>query len=450
MRALFDRLAAAIDAHVRPGEVLAATLEAESSDFVRLNGARIRQAGRVERAVARLRLVRDGRQSFHRLTLPGLDAAADAVSRAVGEAAVGLRAAIADSAVDPLLDLNGAAAVDDDTGPDAPFDRAAFVDAVASAAGDADLVGFCAAGPVARGFCSSIGSRLWYARTSVSVDWSVHLPHDAAADGARKAVKAGWSGQRLDVDALSAAIRRSRADAAVLARPVHRLGPGEYRALLAPRAVGELLEMLCWGGFSARAHRAGQSPLARLQRGDAAFSPLLTVAEDLDAGFAPGFQADGYPRPRRVPLIDRGRFADWLVSPRTGREYGLASNAAAEHEAPESMRVAPGALSEADALARLGTGLSISNLWYLNFSDRPACRVTGMTRFACLWVEGGEAVAPVEAMRFDDSLYRVLGERLEALGDAPVAIPSTDTYDSRSTGGIETPSALVSALRLTL
>jgi predicted Zn-dependent protease len=151
-----------------------------------------------------------------------------------------------------------------------------------------------------------------------------------------------------------------------------------------------------------------------------------------------------------VPLIDRGRFADWLVSPRTGREYGLASNAAAEHEAPESMCVEPGALSDADALARLGTGLAISNLWYLNFSDRPACRVTGMTRFACLWVEGGEAVAPVEAMRFDDSLYRVLGERLEALGDVPVALPSTDTYESRSTGGIETPSALVAALRFTL
>jgi predicted Zn-dependent protease len=213
VRLLFDRLAAAIDAHARPGEVLAATLEGESSDFVRLNGARLRQAGRVERAVARLRLVRDGRQSFHRLTLPGLDAAADAVSRAVGEAVLGLRAAIADGAVDPLLDLNGVAVVDDDTGPDTPFDRAAFVDAVAAAAGDADLVGFCAAGPVARGFCSSIGSRLWHARTSVSFDWSIHLPHDASAEGARKAVKAGWSGPGLDVEARSGAIARSRAEA---------------------------------------------------------------------------------------------------------------------------------------------------------------------------------------------------------------------------------------------
>ena len=38
----------------------------------------------------------------------------------------------------------------------------------------------------------------------------------------------------------------------------------------------------------------------------------------------------------------------------------------------------------------LGTGLWVSNLWYLNYSDRRACRMTGMPRFACLWVENGD------------------------------------------------------------
>ena len=44
------------------------------------------------------------------------------------------------------------------------------------------------------------------------------------------------------------------------------------------------------------------------------------------------------------------------------------------------------------------------------------CRLTGMTRFATFWVEHGQIVAPVEAMRFDDSLYRLLGSELERLG----------------------------------
>ena len=338
----------------------------------------------------------------------------------------------------------------DDRGPDAPFDRGAFVDTVAAAAGDADLVGFCAAGPIGRGFCSSAGSRQWYQRTSVVFDWSIHLPVDDAAGGARKAVKAGWAAPRLDAGALAAAIARSRADAVVMARPVRRLAPGEQRVLLAPRAFADLLETLSWGGFSARAHRAGQSPLARLQRGEARLSPLLSMAEDLDAGFAPGFQSDGYPRPRRVPLVEQGRFAQWLASPRTAREYGLPSNAAASHESPESLRVAPGTLTDSDALARLGSGMSVANLWYLNFSDRPAGRITGMTRFACLWVEDGEPVAPIEAMRFDDSVYRMLGDTLEALGDTAQVMPATDTYSSRATGGIEAPSALLGAVRFAL
>jgi predicted Zn-dependent protease len=43
-------------------------------------------------------------------------------------------------------------------------------------------------------------------------------------------------------------------------------------------------------------------------------------------------------------------------------------------------------------LKTLGTGVYISDLHYLNYSDRQACRMTGMTRFACLWVEDGELV----------------------------------------------------------
>lgn len=450
MRALFDRLADAIGRSARGGEVLAATLEAEGSEFIRVNHGRLRQAGRVERAVARLRLVDGDRQAFHAVTLPGLDAGADRVGAAVAAAVAALRAAVADSVPDPLLDLNREPVRSDDATPDRPFDRAAFVDCVASAAGDADLVGFCAAGPVARGFCSSTGGRQWYQRTRVAFDWSIHLPVDPSAGGERRAVKASWSGESLDVVSLARAIASSRSEAALMARPVRRLATGEYRVLFAPRAFADLLEVLNWGGYSARAHRSGQSPLARLAEGKATLSPMLTLAEDLEAGFAPGFQGDGYPRPRRVPLVEQGRFAGLLVSPRSAREYGLRSNAAAAHESPESLRVAPGDLQPDAALARLGTGIAVSNLWYLNFSDRPACRVTGMTRFACVWVEDGTPVAPIEAMRFDDSVYRMLGDRLEALGATPVAMPADDTYEARATGGIEAPSALVSAVRFAL
>ena len=478
MRKLFDTLAEALTAHTRPGEFACASLESESSDFVRLNGARIRQAGRVDRAVARLRLVEGDRQAIHHLTLPGLQADADSMRALLADAMDALRASLRDSAPDPLLDVNRAPVTlsdsdgdsDSEEGasirvsasalasgavasgavrPGAAFDRALFLDTVASAAGDADLVGFCAAGPMARGFCSSTGARLWYRRHSVSFDWSVHLPSDAGS-GERKAVKSGWSGERFDPQAVRAAIAQTRRDAQVMARPVRRLAPGDYRALLSPRAVADLLSMLGWGGFSARAHHGGQSPLARLRSGEARFSALLNLAEDLGAGFAPRFQTDGYARPERVPLIEQGRFADWLVSPTTAREYGLTSNAAGAYESPDALVMSPGNLSDTQALQALGTGISLANLGYRNFSDRQACRLTGMTRFACLWVEDGEPVGPIEAMRFDDSLFEMLGDRLEALGDTVARMPATDTYDGRATGGVAAPGALVSAVRFAL
>ena len=453
MRARFEELAQAIESGCAQGEFACATLEAERSEFVRINGARLRQAGRVERAVARIRLVQDDRQAIHQLTLPGLEPGVGDLTSAVHESLASLRQVLADSAPDPLLDVNREPVQSDDRdtpdGADA-FDRAAFMKTVADAAGPADLVGFCAAGPLARGFCSSSGSRQWYQRERVSFDWSIHLPGDAAGGGDRKAVKASWSGPSFNAAAVSQAIADSRRDAQVMTRPVMRLAPGDYRALLSPRAFADLLEMLSWGGFSARAHHAGQSPLNWLRSGKSTLSPMLSMAEDLDAGLAPGFQADGYPRARRTALIDGGRFADWLVSPRTAREYHLAGNAAGDGEMPETLRVQPGSMKASDALAALGTGLSISNFWYLNFSDRPSARVTGMTRFACLWVDKGEPVAPVEAMRFDDSLYRLLGDQLLALGDTAVLMPAGDTYDARATGGIEVPGALLGAVRFAL
>ncbi len=101
-------------------------------------------------------------------------------------------------------------------------------------------------------------------------------------------------------------------------------------------------------------------------------------------------------------------------------------------------------------LRELGTGLCINNLWYLNFSDRMNCRLTGMTRFATFWVENGEAVAPTNVMRFDDSVYRMLGDGLTGLTATREFIPDSSTYEKRSTASMRLPGAFVDGFRLTL
>ena len=73
-----------------------------------------------------------------------------------------------------------------------------------------------------------------------------------------------------------------------------------------------------------------------------------------------------------------------------------------------------------------------------------------MTRFATFWVEGGEVVAPVDVLRFDDTLYRMLGTNLEALTAETEFILDAGTYRSRQLASVRLPGALVSEMTFTL
>jgi predicted Zn-dependent protease len=92
----------------------------------------------------------------------------------------------------------------------------------------------------------------------------------------------------------------------------------------------------------------------------------------------------------------------------------------------------------------------VSNLWYLNYSDRNNGRLTGLTRFASMWVENGEIVAPLNVMRFDDGIYSMLGSALESLTAERDMILDTSTYGRRSVDSMRLPGALVSEFKLTL
>ena len=109
-----------------------------------------------------------------------------------------------------------------------------------------------------------------------------------------------------------------------------------------------------------------------------------------------------------------------------------------------------GELNEKDVLQSIGTGIYLGNLHYLNWSDNIGGRVTGMTRYACFWVENGEIVAPINTMRFDDSLYNFFGENLESVSKDVLFNPDTGTYNNRSLGGTYCPGILLSGFSLTL
>jgi predicted Zn-dependent protease len=434
----FFALAAKLASGLRGGETLLCNLSAERSDFVRFNRAQVRQAGSVEQRYLALRLVRGRRHAAVDLALAGGEA--DAV--AAPEALAALRGTLDEVPDDPWLLVNEAAQSGESVRRGSLARAPQVVDEVLSAAQGHDFVGIYAGGTIFRGFASSAGPRHWHEVDSFHLDWSLHREGN-------RAVKTGYAGFEWRAADFRRAMEAAATQLELLALPPRELAPGEYRVFLAPRALDEIVGLLAWGGFSARARQTRQSPLLRMQEGQA-LSPLVSLAEDTAGGIAPAFQAEGFVRPARVELIRAGRLGEPLVSPRSAKEYGLATNGAAPGESPQSLDFAAGALARDDALAALGRGLYVSNLWYLNFSDRAAGRITGMTRFATFWVEDGRIAGPVEPLRFDDSIYRVLGERLAALTRERELLLDASTYDARSTASARLPGALVEGMRFTL
>jgi predicted Zn-dependent protease len=107
-------------------------------------------------------------------------------------------------------------------------------------------------------------------------------------------------------------------------------------------------------------------------------------------------------------------------------------------------------LHQRDVLKKLGTGLYLNNLHYLNWSDQPGGRITGMTRYACFWVENGEIVAPIENLRWDDSVFSLFGSALEDFTVERAYEPGVMTYGMRQLGGSWLPGMLLSGMKFTL
>lgn len=438
MRNTFELAAATLNDALRTGEAFTAYLEAEESDFIRLNRNRVRQSGHVGQARLTVDLIRD--EQHVRATLP-VTGDRDTDGTRLRALVPELRALLPLVPGDPYHAYATVDSPSEDIRPGRLPDPATLLAAVTESADGLDLVGHSASGRVYRGFAGSAGQWHWFEAGTFSLDWSLYHRTD-------KAVKGRYAGRDWDGAELAARIAATREQLTIMARPPVRLRPGRYRSFLAAAALMEILSVVAWQGFGLRAHRTRQTPLLRLADGEAALHPAVDLSEHSAGGQAPRFSPEGFRLPERLPLIQSGRHAHCLADSRSSREFGVPVNAAAEQ--PGSLELAAGTLAAADAAAALEDGLLISDLWYGNLSDRARCAVTGMTRYACLQVRDGRPISPVEPMRFDVSLYHLLGDGLLGLTRERELIVDTGTYGQRSTGSARLPGALVRDFPLTL
>ncbi len=439
VRDYFLAIVAALDAAQAAGERYAATFDGEDTDFVRLNQGKVRQPGSVTQRYLGLNLVRGKRHAEHRQSLCGnLDADIAAALASMSA----LRESLTDAHEDPHLNLPEQVASSTTARSGNLPPSADVVERILAAAHGSDLVGLYAAGPVYRGYADSSGQRNWHAATTFNFQWSLYHRAD-------KAVKSGYAGFDWDDAVFAAKMQQAREHLARVAQPAKALEPGKYRVYLAPSAVDEIAGLLGWGAFSARAFATQQSPLSRMENGER-LDPRVTMREDTANGVAPAFQAEGFARPSSIALIEAGALAGSLVSPRTAREFALPANGANSYESPESFSMDAGDLASDDAMVALDDGLLIGNLHYLNYSDRNACRITGMTRFATFRVQHGRIVAPADVLRFDDSIFRMFGANLEALTVERELLLSSETYGCRQMSSAHVPGALLREMQFTL
>ncbi|MEM8613882.1 MAG: metallopeptidase TldD-related protein [Cyanobacteria bacterium P01_H01_bin.105] len=441
---VFSQLADALDTAVGTSASAAThytlTISGEESQFTRFNQARVRQTGQVS----------DGNLT---LTLMQIDRTASASVPFVGEfetdwsllqsALNQLQAMVPQLPVDPFVVLPTGSA----TSRTVHRGEILGVDAIASTlltpVQSLDFTGIYAGGLIFRGYADSAGQRHWFESTSYSLDFSLF-------DAQNRAVKGTVAGSEWQEAQFINKINQAKHQLTLMSRPAKTIERGPYRTYLAPAAVAELLHMFSWGGVGEADLQQGNSAFCKLRQGKRQLSPKFTLQENFQQANMPRFNTYGEVAPLQLPIIQQGLLVNSLVSSRSAKEYHTPSNYASRSEQLRAPEILPGTLAADHILSRLDRGLYLSNLHYLNWSDHPNGRVTGMTRYACFWVERGEIVAPIENLRFDESLYHCFGDGLLELTDFQETISNIDTYDQRGLGDSHVPGILTDNFTYTL
>ena len=445
----FEKLSNSLFENLQAGEELNLNLNAEESTFVRFNKAQVRQNTFVDQRGLSMQFQSNNRKVTFEAAISGdLETDRKTMMKLLARAREEAKILPEDPFIVGMENRGQSRNMHSGQllGPEESIDK------VVEASRGSDFVGFYASGPVVRATRNSKGQSHWFSTESFFVDYSLFTTN---VDGDNKAVKGVYAGSKWDQSQFTSRLQNSQNQLSLMKRKSQHLKPGAYRTYLAPGAVAEIVNMLSWNALSYSALKKGGCALAKLHDKEKSLSQHFSIRENYGLGLSPQFNSLGEVAPTELPLIEAGVLKNMLVSSRAEKEFGIKSNGADNvggfgFESLRSPEVQSGHLSEDEVLKKLGTGLYLSNLHYLNWSDVTHARLTGMTRYACFWVDQGEIVGPIKDLRFDDSLYQIFGESLEGMTKEQHIDPAVSTYFQREIGGKKVPGALVGQFSFTL
>ena len=327
-------------------------------------------------------------------------------------------------------------------------DRNEILDALMDIITKDYLTGVWTSGKIFRACSTSEGANHWFEKDSFIFDFSL-------IDKKENMVKVLFPGNCWDKSKFNAAFEEASDKLKLMNKPKMELKPGKYRVWFEPHAVADFVDMLNWNGVSESSLRNGSSSLLKMRKDNVKLSDKFSLDESFDRKSTAPFNSRGEVS-ENVSIIKNGVLKNTLINSKTALEYGLDSNFAEDVNSwgmGEYLR-APlmhgGDIKLDERIKQLGTGIFISNIHYLNWSDNLGGRITGLTRYSCYWVEDGKMVAPIKTMRFDDSFYNFFGKNLEGVGENVLSRPVIETYDGRNPGETTCPGILVNDFELTL
>ena len=302
-------------------------------------------------------------------------------------------------------------------------------------------------------------------RTAIASTTGVRA-EDAVTDALLKVVSRDPEGRTGF--ATDAAVAASAIDPAAVAGRAASLMPsggelaelpsGTYPAVLAPDAVGILLDFLGYLAFNGSAYAEGRSALTgRLGTRVAAASINLSDSPRFTGTLPRAFDAEGVPK-APLPLVQDGVAHAVVHDSRSAARAGGVARSTGHATEPGGSPFGPvptnlvlvggGAADEAELALPIERGIYVTRFWYVNPVHESETLLTGVTRDGTYLIEEGRISRPLRDVRFTDSALGVL-DRNQALGASPKLVSEAELYGRRFATGVVCPPLRTGGLRIT-
>lgn len=254
-----------------------------------------------------------------------------------------------------------------------------------------------------------------------------------------------------EVDAESATLRALAKASLELPRHVP---PGRYTVILEEEAVAEMLGFLAYSALNGLEYVEGKSAFAG-RLGERPYPSWITLRDDPTDARGANVSVD-FEGVLKAPLtlIREGTLEQVAWDSATARRAGVQTTGHAlpapnpHGPMPLNLVLSPGTHTKSELVSQVERGLLITRFHYVNEVDPAKTLLTGMTRDGTFLIEDGHVTAPVQNLRWVESIEGVL-TRTRAISNSVRLISAGPGYGIRFLTGSLVPALLVDDFEIT-